>query len=97
MPHLPQLEPVGDKRGIVGAYIFNQHPFPRGKFILSLALLTRWGKGKAFDLVVKIQYLDYTIDDSTDVNVPTPWIMFLRQYPFQGCYLSPTGGGGVYY
>ena len=82
MPHLPQLEPVGDKRGIVGDYIFNQHPFPRGKLILSNALLTWWGKGRAFDPVVKIQHLDCTMNDSTDVNVPTPWITFLRQYPF---------------
>ena len=37
------------------------------------------------------------MDDSTDVDVPTPWITFLRQYPFQGHYLSPTGGGGAYY
>ena len=52
-------------------------------------------KGRAFDLVVKIQYLDYSMDDSADVNVPTPRITFLRQYPFQGRYLSPTGGGGA--
>ena len=36
------------------------------------------------------------MDDSTDVNVPTPWITFLCQYPFQGRYIPPTGGGGAY-
>ena len=56
-----------------------------------------WGKGRAFDLVVKYQYLHYTMDDSTDVNVPTPWITFLCQYSFQGRYIPPTGGGGAYY
>ena len=55
------------------------------------------GKGRAFELVVKIQYLDYTMDDGTDVNIPTPWITILCQYPFQGCYIPPTGGGGTYY
>ena len=66
-----------------GASQFCQVPFSIG-----------WGKGRVFDLVVKIQYLDYTMDDRTDVNVPTPWIMFLCQYPFQGCSIPQLGEVG---
>ena len=39
--------------------------------------LCRVGERKGrIDIVVKIQHLDYTLDNSTDVNVPTPWIKF---------------------
>ena len=55
-----------------------------------------WEKGRAFDLVVEIQHLDYTLDDSTDINVPAPWIKLLCHNPFQGRYVPPTGGGGAY-
>ena len=55
--------------------------------------LCRVGEGRAFGLVqnvIKIQHLD----NSTDVNVPAPWIQFLCHNPFQGRYVPPTGGGG---
>ena len=78
--------------GDLTIYLINI-PSPGASYFCQIPYLPLWGKGKAFDLVVKIQHLD----DSTDANVPTPWIMFLCHYPFQGRYISPTGGGGAYY
>ena len=82
--------PVGDN--IVGFdNIFNQCPFPWGKLILSNALLAPTPKGRIFDLVVKIRHLNDTLDDSTDVNVPTPWIKYLSQ-PLPRMLYTPNWG-----
>ena len=47
----------------------------------------RVGERKGIRPIVKIQELEYTLGNSAEANVPTPWITFLCQCFFQGRYM----------